>query len=603
MKESLGKKKKQKLRNNEYYDMQEIYDDLYEKAKKNYQFKDLMKYITNEKNILLAYRNIKNNGGSRTKGTDGKTISYYDKMNKDDFVRLVQKKFMDYKPKSVRRVEIPKNNGKKRPLGIPCMIDRIMQQCIKQVMEPICEAKFHKYSFGFRPNRSTNHAIARCMHLINRSGLHYVVDIDIKGFFDNVNHAKLKKQIWYMGIHDKNLIKILGKILLSEIEGIGIPNKGIPQGGIISPLLSNIVLNELDWWLSSQYDTLKTKYALSGSHHKRLTLSKTGIKEIKFVRYADDFKIFCRDYKTAQRIFLATRMWLKERLGLDISPDKSKITNLRRNYAEFLGFKFKAVPKRKTYVCKSHIRDEALKRIILNLKNKVKDIQKNQNKQEVSVLNGIIIGCHNYYKYASHVSQDFQKISFLVNKSLDIRLKDYMTNKHIMTRTYHGLYGNYKGKLRTIYGITIFPIYGCKNVPPMQFNQKISDYTEAGRKLIHDKIGGYDDVLGYLLSTQNRFSTEYNDNRISLFIGQGGRCYVTGDKLNKHNMECHHKIPKSDGGSDDYSNLVWINGYVHKLIHSTKTETIETYKKLININTKTLKKLNSLRKLVGNLAI
>lgn len=92
-------------------------------------------------------------------------------------------------------MEIPRPDGRLRPLGIPCIEDRIMQQCIKQVLEPICEAKFHKHSYGFRPNRNTSHAIARCMHLMNKSKLHYVVDIDIKGFFDNVNHSKLKKQL------------------------------------------------------------------------------------------------------------------------------------------------------------------------------------------------------------------------------------------------------------------------------------------------------------------------------------------------------------------------------------------------------------------------
>ena len=132
------------------------------------------------------------------------------------------------------------------------MDDRIIQQCILQVLEPICEAKFHSHSYGFRPNRAASHAIARTTFLMWNSKCHYVVDIDIKGFFDNVNHGKLLKQMWTMGIRDKNLISIIGRILKSKIEGIGIPDKGTPQGGIISPLLSNIVLNELDWWLSDQ---------------------------------------------------------------------------------------------------------------------------------------------------------------------------------------------------------------------------------------------------------------------------------------------------------------------------------------------------------------
>ena len=142
-----------------------------------------MQSIVSEQNILLAYRNIKKNKGSTTVGTDNLDIKFFEKMGQKNYVNYIQNKFSNYYPKSVRRVEIPKPNGKIRPLGIPCIDDRIIQQCIKQVLEPICEAKFHKHSYGFRPNRSTNHAIARCMHLVNKNNLHYVVDIDIKGFF------------------------------------------------------------------------------------------------------------------------------------------------------------------------------------------------------------------------------------------------------------------------------------------------------------------------------------------------------------------------------------------------------------------------------------
>ncbi len=340
LEESLSLKKKQLLRNNEYYDMQNIFDEIYLKAKSNYEFVNLMDYICNENNILLAYRNIKTNKGSTTVGTDNKDIKYFKNMNQNDFVKLIQNKFKNYIPKSVRRVEIPKSNGKLRPLGIPCIDDRIIQQCIKQVLEPICEAKFYKHSYGFRPNRNASHAIARCMSLMNKANLHYVVDIDIKGFFDNVNHSKLKKQLWSLGIRDKNLISILGKILKSEIKGIGIPTKGTPQGGILSPLLANVVLNELDWWISSQWETFKTNYPYKGLHKYRFQKT-SNLKEMWLVRYADDFKIFCRDYNTAKKVFNSVKLWLKERLDLDISNEKSKITNLRKNYTEFLGFKLK----------------------------------------------------------------------------------------------------------------------------------------------------------------------------------------------------------------------------------------------------------------------
>lgn len=160
-------------------------------------------------------------------------------------------RFENFKPMSVKRVYIPKPNDGLRPLGIPTMEDRLIQQAIKQVLEPICEDKFFENSYGFRPNRSSSHAIAYLMKKANLDKCYYVVDI--KGFFDNVNHTKLIKQIWSLGIRDKNLIEVISKMLKAPIKGHGISDKGTPQGGILSPLLSNIVLNELDWRICDQW--------------------------------------------------------------------------------------------------------------------------------------------------------------------------------------------------------------------------------------------------------------------------------------------------------------------------------------------------------------
>lgn len=616
MKESLKLKKRQLLRNNEYYSIQYTFDNLYSKASKNYKFTDLMQSIVSEQNILLAYRNIKKNKGSTTVGTDNLDIKFFEKMGQKNYVDYIQNKFSNYYPKSVRRVEIPKPNGKIRPLGIPCIDDRIIQQCIKQVLEPICEAKFHKHSYGFRPNRSTNHAIARCMHLVNKNNLHYVVDIDIKGFFDNVNHSKLKKQMWTLGIRDKNLISIIGKILKSEIKGEGVPTKGTPQGGIISPLLSNIVLNELDWWISSQWETFKTKHdyhtlkkyrdgrMIKDNSNGRKALKKSNLKEIYMVRYADDFKIFCKDYKTAQKIYNATRKWLKERLDLDISPEKSKVTNLRKNYTEFLGIKLKAKLKRNKYVCQSRMSNKAISSTINKFKEQIKVIQRITTTKEVLKLNSMIIGSHNYYNIATYCSLDFSKINFLVTRTLKTRLKNDISDKLKLSETYKRLYGKYNGKSYTICDITIFPIYACRTKPPMCFSQEICNYTEEGRKAIHTKLKGYSHLIKHLLGTaRNDESTEFNDNRISLIAGQRGKCYVTERNLELLNMECHHKIPKSLGGSDEYKNLVWVSGETHKLIHATTQETIEKYLGLLSLDEKGLKRVNSLRKLVENSVI
>nr|WP_179208040.1 group II intron reverse transcriptase/maturase [Clostridium diolis] len=604
MKERIQLEKRQLLRNNEYYAMQSAFDELYKQSCSNYKFRNLMQHIISDNNILLAYRNIKRNKGSTTVGTDKLDITHFEDMETSKFIEYIQRKFANYTPKSVRRVEIPKQNGKLRPLGIPCIDDRIIQQCIKQVLEPICEAKFHKYSYGFRPNRSTEHAIARSMQLINFAKLHYVVDIDIKGFFDNVNHSKLKKQLWNLGVHDKNLISILDKILKSEIEGIGIPTKGTPQGGIISPLLSNVVLNELDWWISSQWETFKSRRTYSNKSKKHRVLKNTNLKEVWLVRYADDFKLFCRDYKTAQKIYNATRLWLKERLDLEISPDKSKITNLRKNYTEFLGFKLTVKPKRGKYVCQSRICDKAIKSTINNMKNQIKVIQKSRNGKEVSRLNSIILGSHNYYSIATYVNIDFNRINFLVTKTLEIRLRNIITSKPNFTETYMRLYGNYNCKVRTVCNVSVFPIYGCKTKPPMNFSQEICNYTEQGRIAIHSKLRGYSHLIKYLLKTVNNSKTaEFNDNRISLIVGQKGKCYITGLDLETDNMECHHKILKSEGGTDKYENLVWLCSKAHKLVHAIEQDVIDKYLGLLSLDKKGLKRVNSLRMLVGNSVI
>ena len=225
-----------KLRHLEYYDLQDAFDALYADSQKNKVFSNLMKLISSEENIKLAYRSIKRNSGSITPGIDGLTIGDLEKVPEDKFVGIVKKKLQWYKPKAVKRVEIPKPDGRTRPLGIPAMWDRIVQQCILQVLEPICKAKFHEQSNGFRPNLSTEHAIAQCYKMIQQSHLHFVVDIDVKGFFDNVNHGKLLKQMWNIGIRDKTLLCIIREMLKAPIHfpdgTIEFPTKGTPQGGL-----------------------------------------------------------------------------------------------------------------------------------------------------------------------------------------------------------------------------------------------------------------------------------------------------------------------------------------------------------------------------------
>lgn len=609
--------KVQKLRNNEYYDMQKVFDSLYTESLQGKKFNNLIGFIANEENIMLAYRNIKKNKGSNTPGVDGYDIKDIEKLPMDKFIAMIQRKISNYSPNAVRRVEIPKPNGKTRPLGIPTVIDRIIQQCILQVMEPICEAKFYKHSYGFRPDRSAEHAIARCYNLMQLTNLHYVVDADIKGFFDNVNHKKLIKQIWSFGIQDKNLICIIKKMLKAEIvmqdNSRLIPDKGTPQGGVLSPLLANIVLNELDWWIAKQWEYMpcpasKDQINKNGSLNRGNAykiLKRSNLKEMYIVRYADDFKIFCRNVEDANRIHIAVTMWLNERLQLEVSEEKSGITNLRNHYTEFLGFKLKVHQKGKGYVVKSDMSDKAFKKQKDKLCAQICAMKHPASSDDlmnkINVYNSMVLGVHTYYRIATNISASCAKLQFAVlNKMEDQRLniskKGNTKSIGIITK----MYGSSK-MMRYIDSFPIAPIGYISTKRPTCKKIGEQRYTAKGRELLHESLKfSMDEIIAMMRNSKySKKSVLYLDNRISLYAQQYGKCGITGQNLTRKDIHCHHKVSRKNGGTDDYENLIIVKREIHILIHSTDELTINKYLHMIK-NETILKKLNKLRILANN---
>lgn len=603
--------KKDKLRYNEYYDMQHIYDELYAQSKNGNNFYKLLEIIGSEQNICLAYRNLKTNSGSKTAGTDGLTIDDIKHLCDEDIIMKVRSSLDNYQPKSVRRVFIPKSGSdKRRPLGIPCIWDRLVQQCILQVLEPICEPKFHNHSYGFRANRSAHHALGRVTSLINISKYHYCVDVDIKGFFDNVNHGKLLKQIWTLGIRDKRLICIISKMLKAEIDGEGVPEKGTPQGGLLSPLLSLIVLNELDWWVSSQWETFQPKHRNRNGwfqYAKKHTRLKSGF----IVRYADDFKIMCSTYEEAQRFYHSTVDFLNKRLKLEISPEKSKVVNLKKNSSDFLGFKIKVIPKGKTkhgYVAKTDMNQKALKKAKTNLKLKVKDIVRHTTTFQIARYNLAVMGMQNYYCVATNIYNNLTEVSYALLPTTRVRFKKIAklipfetTSQDFQMKT-TGI--RPQTKIIMIADTPLLPINGVKHKNPLNFSQDICNFTEHGRSKIHEEIalvtkGEIRILLEYKDTTK---SVEFNDNRISVFIAQQGNCYITNRRHSPTDMVCIYKnITETD--RDKYQNLVFVEIPISKAILTESVQQAKMWLMNYGLSSQQKKKLNKIRANYGYQAI
>lgn len=592
----------QALRYWEYYGMTESFTDLFERATKQESFSYLYDLITSRENILLAYRMMKSNKGSKTPGTDGKTIIDIEKRSEDELVTEIQTKLKNYRPKKVRRKLIEKDNGKWRPLGIPCILDRIIQQCFKQVLEPIAEAHFYKHNYGFRPLRSTHHAMARVQSLVNLAKLHYVVDIDVLGFFDNVNHTLLMKQLWNMGIQDRKVLACISKMLKAEIDGEGIPTKGVPQGGLLSPLLSNIVLNDLDQWVAGQWELYPLNRPHKTRESDRYAKIHSRLKEGYIVRYADDFKIICRDWKSAQKWYHAVVLYLKDRLKLEVSPEKSQIINLRKRDSEFLGFTIRASKKGKKRVAHTGIKASKQQKIKSEAKKHIQKMRASPTAQNAILFNSFVLGIHNYFNRATHVSVVFSRLAYDLRAFMYNRLKPVGKYEHPANPppTYSKLYslGFRTFKIANVY---LFPLANVKTKNNMNFSSSLSLYTTAGREQIHKKLRPdiHQEIFFLMKSNIPERSIEYMDNRMSRYSMKMGICEITGMYLFATDVYCHHYIPLHLGGSDKFNNLRILHKEVYNLIHHTDQETIDVLITRLGITESMLIKINQYRRKYG----
>ena len=331
---------------------------------------ELLEKVLSKENLNMAYKQVyKNKGASGVDGVTTKELFAYIKEHKEEIIWQIRNR--KYKPQPVRRVYIPKENGKMRKLGIPSVVDRVIQQAIVQVLTPIYEEQFSNNSFGFRPNRSCEMAVIKVLECFN-DGYDWVVDIDLQSFFDEVNQDKLIGII-RRTIKDGNLVSLIRKFLQSGVMEKGIiqeTKKGTPQGGNLSPLLSNIMLNELD-----------------------KELEKRGLN---FVRYDDDCLIMVKSEKAANRVMESITTFITRKLGLVVNIEKSKVA--RPNQIKYLGFGFYKKINQNTWRPKPHIK--SVQKFITKLKGILLRSRSISLDERLLKLKQLIYGWVNYFRIA-----------------------------------------------------------------------------------------------------------------------------------------------------------------------------------------------------------
>ncbi|HEJ7509263.1 TPA: HNH endonuclease [Staphylococcus aureus] len=617
--------KKHELNYHYYNEIRVKLKELYTRSQQNYNFKNLKKLIVSESNMLIAMRELSYNSGRETPGPDGLKFSDIKYTNPYEYTL---EWFNDFKPHNSRLVYIPKKNGKKRPLGIGNIKDRLIQQMIYNVLEPITEGQFTKSSFGFRREVSAKDAI----HKLVRHGMTnpYCVNIDLENFFNEIPHWKIIQSLYDIGIHDKWLIKAIKVIIKSPIKVDGqwiTPTKGVPQGGILSPLLSNVVLHQFDLWFEDQWINFnpRTKSAKKNFHSKvnsmhlkvptdnkyKITYTsiwrskkvhksmyknhqrKIRLKQGYLVRYADDFVIVSKNYNTACKWYNAVIEQLN-RMGLKVNKDKSSIIDIRSQRLNFLGYELKLGSgvqrwrNRKIYHPELFISRNNIK----NYKDKSRKLLDKlyHNQIESKTYNTFILGVLNYFDYITYywnttnsLQNDIEfkyrklhKRNGWVYSYIPKEYEDYIIQGISLKR-----YSKRKVLWRNsdLNGLEVLHIWECKSK---------EDYKYDRPSFPHDRIL-------WDLPNEHHFSKVFSTNWYyrektmrrkniscqmyfpSLFSSQKGKCARCKTHLYGLTTEVNHIIREDLGGANDFKNLELLCSPCHTKV--TKEQLKEKYSK------------------------
>lgn len=593
-------------------EMKQTLDFLYEKSKEGIAFTGLVEAMVHEVTIVTAIHNIKSNKGSKTAGVDKVKMDKYLQMPRDELIALIRDSFSNYRPKPARRVYIPKKNGKQRPLGIPTVLDRIIQECVRIVIEPICEAKFYPHSYGFRPYRAQKHAIRDIINVINSATLSpdqpvWAVEGDIKGCFDNIDHRILLKKIWRIGIHDKRVIKMIQQMLKAGYIESGMMNDttfGTMQGGILSPLLSNVYLNDFDWFVGRMYMEPHRQCKYKYNDTRRLKWS--GVTPKYNYRFADDWVILTPTEQEAYRLKRMLTKYFRNRMKLELSQEKTYVTDLRTEGIHFLGFVVKAEKKRKTPDPKTWTENlvgkplpdmERLKVKIQKIADEVRVIgdmsERSIQAAQIQRVNSMIVGLAQYLQpsicsHALHaIDRRINNTAFAVwKKRFPKHYNKYQVPIEKLCNLPHRHEG-YKSKTFAVpiegewFGITYAFITHSK-YETRAFDQRMTPYTEEGRRIYsyyrskskplpcdRPSVNTARDIQ-LSVYAKTVFNFEYFMNREYAYNRDKGKCKCCKKPLFLDDRKfCYHvKVELPLEKVNKVQNLVWLCNDCYRMVNN-----------------------------------
>jgi RNA-directed DNA polymerase len=491
-------------------------------------------------NILLSVRKVtQNNRGKNTPGVDKLVVKT--PATRGSLVDALTE-FIPWKPLPLKRVYIPKPNGKKRPLSIPSIIDRCLQAIVKNALEPAWESKFEGTSYGFRPGRSTHDAIEKIFNIARpHTKKKWVLDADIEGCFDNIAHEPLIKTIG--NFPGRKLIYQWLKAGYIDNGGFYDTEAGVPQGGIISPLLANIALHGMEQALGIKYD-----------HRERIAGNRA------IVRYADDLVVFCETKEDTEKAKFALDEWLGKR-GLKLSKEKTKITHLKEGF-DFLGFNIRQYPvsnSQSGWKLLIKPSKESVQKIRDKLRHEWLKLIGHSVDVVIEKLNPIIRGQANYYRtgVSSEIFNELDKWMFQ---------REYRYTKRTHPKK------NWKWRQKHYWGKLNLDrqdnwVFGNKQTG--RHLLKFSWFKIERHILVKGKSSPDDPALKEYWKQRNLAKAKNHAKSIQKIAQkQGCVCPVCGDSLfNGEEIHKHHKIPKKDGGKEVYSNYQLVHLYCHQQIH------------------------------------